>query len=123
MWLPGARRATWRRWLNETKRLATDEPATRLVSERGVLGVFNKTFYQKVSQGQGNPPFYRSGGGRRRPSAAGDCRRFVTRGEANGGPGGRHLHTGPVTVADWPKPGLRGQSLWRPAASAKRLWG
>ena len=39
----------------QTKRLATDELATRPVSERGVLGVFSKTFYQKVSQGQGEP--------------------------------------------------------------------
>ena len=38
---------------------------------------------------------------------AGGCRRFVTRDEANGGPEGHHLHTGPVTITDWPKPILR----------------
>ena len=30
---------------------------------------------------------------------AGDCRRFVTRDQGNGGPEGRHLHTVPVTMA------------------------
>ena len=35
---------------------------------------------------------------------AGACQRSITRDGANGGPGGRHLHTGPVAVADWPKP-------------------
>ena len=46
---PGQRR------VNETKRLATDEPATRLVSARGVWRVFSKTFCQKVRAGQGKP--------------------------------------------------------------------
>ena len=31
---------------------------------------------------------------------AGNCRRFVTRDRGNGGPGGRHLHTVPVTMVD-----------------------
>ena len=38
---------------------------------------------------------------------AGDCRRFVTRGRGNGGPGGRHLHTVPVAitaVTHWLRP-------------------
>ena len=63
--------------------------------------VLRKTFYQKVSQGQGKPaPFIGWGNGQRRPSMAGDCRRFVTRGRGNGGPGGRHLHTVLVTMVD-----------------------
>ena len=91
-----------RRRVKETKRLATDEPATRLVSARGVWRVFSKTFCQKWAQGRGNPPFYRSGESRRRPEIADARWGSVTRDRVNGGPGGRHLHTGLVMDRGWP---------------------
>ena len=68
----GARRRPGRRRVKETKRLATDEPATRLVSARGVWRVFSKTFCQKWAPGRGDLPFYRRGG---KPTSAGNCRR------------------------------------------------
>ena len=102
----GARRRPGRRRVNETKRLATDEPATRLVSARGVWRVFSKTFCQKWAKGRGNPPFYRSRESRRRPEIADARRGSVTRDRVNGGPGGRHLHTGLVTDRDWPRPAV-----------------
>ena len=48
--------------------------------------------------------FYRSRESRRRPEIADARRGSVTRDRVNGGPGGRHLHTGLVADRDWPKP-------------------
>ena len=67
--------------------------------------MFSKTFCQKVrAKGRGNPPFYRSREGRRRPEVADTCRGSVTRDRVNGGPGGPPFAYGLVAVGDWPKP-------------------
>ena len=78
---------------------------------------------KKLAKGRGNRPFYRSRESRRRPEVADACRESITRGRINGGPGGRHLHTGLVAVGDWPKPTAEGTVAMATACQCKKVIG
>ena len=51
------------------------------------------------------------------------CRGSVTRDRNNGGPGGRHLHTGLVVVGDWPKPTAERTVAMATARQCKKVIG
>ena len=51
------------------------------------------------------------------------CRGSVTRDRINGGPGGRHLHTGLAAVGDWPKPTAERTVAMATARQCKKVIG